>query len=162
MAGLIKLKKTDFIPFFDNSEAYRTAAWIPVWKRILYSTVFSLNPSPQTTSMDFISLETPIEEVETYKPELPQDIALYEGDPAFDFFYDLFQSLPTGSDAKLPTLLCFGGTTKVAWQIPETTVVFGALDSVGNKLSFTLKFSGDIALGTYTITDGVPVFTPAA
>ena len=59
----------------------------------------------------------------------------------------------------LPTLICFGGTDKDAWQIKKTTIVFGELNTVDRKLNFTLKFGGDIDKGTYVITSGTPSFT---
>lgn len=161
MAALTKLKKTDFIPFLDNSKTINTETWTVVWKRIDLSTIFSLNPNPQTTSMDYISYETPVEVIEKYQPELPQEIALYEGNPIYDFVFGMFHDLPVGSAATVPVLICFGGTAKKAWQIKNATLVLGDLNTVDGKLSFTLKLGGDITKGTYVITDGAPVFTAA-
>ncbi len=154
--SMTQLKKTDYIPFIDVGTA-DTASW----KRIDYSTIFSLNPNPQTKSMDYICYETPVEEIEKYQPELPQEIALYEGNDIYDFVFEKFYNLPVGSEAKVSLLLCFGGSDKKAWQISETTLVLGELNTVDGKLSFTLKMGGDIERGTYTITTGAPTFTAA-
>ncbi len=155
--SLTKLKKTDFIPFLDTSDTPET----PAWKRIDLSTIFSLNPNPQTQTLDYISYETPVEEIEKYQPELPQEIALYEGNPVYDFVFGKFYDLPVGTDTKVPLLVCFGGSEKKAWRIPQATLVLGELNTVDGKLSFTLRLSGDIERGTYTITAGSPTFTEA-
>jgi len=157
---LTALNKTNFIPFLDTSKTINTT-WVPTWKRIDLSTIFSLNPNPQTVSQDYITYETPVETVDKYQPELPQEIALYEGNDIYDFVFALFYDLPTGSAATVPVLMCFGGTGKKAWRIEQATLVLGELNTVDKKLTFTLKLGGDIDKGTYVITAGVPVFTPA-
>lgn len=154
---MTKLKKTDFIPFLDTSGTIN-GAWVPIWKRIDLSTIFSLNPNPQTTTMDYISYETPIDIIEKYQPELPQETTLMEGDPAYDFVFGLFYDLPVGSAATVPVLICFGGKDKKAWRVQSTTLVLGELNPVDGKLSFTLKLGGNIEKGVYAITEGLPTF----
>ena len=153
-----KLKKHQFIPFLDVSGT-KGDAWAPVWKRIDLSTIFELDPKPQTETMDYISWEVPVEEVERYMPELPQEVALYEGDPIYDFVFGLLYDLPVGDGVKVPLLMCFGGSAKKAWQVRQCTLVLGSLNTVSGKLSFTLHMGGDIERGTYAVQDGVPAFT---
>lgn len=153
-----KLTKNQFIPFLDVNKGSGTASW----KRIDKSTVFSLNPNPQSETVDYICYEAPVEEIDHYEPELPQEIALYEGNPMYDFMFGLFYALPVGSAAKVPALICFAGTNKKAWMVPDCVVQLGELNTVDGKLSFTLKLGGNIQKGTYTLTDGVPAFTAAS
>lgn len=159
MAGMTKLRKHQFIPFVDVSKTVGTSAWTPEWKRITYSTIFDLAANPETTSEDYIAYEVPVEEISKYAPELPQEVALYEGDPTYDFMFELFFNLPVGSETRLPVLMCFGGSGKKAWQVKETVVVLGSLNTVDGKLSFTLKLGGTIQRGTYEIAEGVPTFS---
>lgn len=155
-----RLEKHQTPVFIDASKTLNgTGTWTASWKRVELSTVFALNPNPQTETLDFIAYEAPVEEITKYQPELPLECATYEGDPAFDFLYELYKNLPVGSDAYVPTLICFGGTDKDAWQVKKTTIVFGELNTVDRKLNFTLKFGGDIDKGTYEIADGAPTFT---
>lgn len=161
-SAMTKLRKHEFIPFLDVSNTSNTEAWAPSWKRIDLSTIFSLNPNPQTETQDYISYETPVEEITQYQPELPQEIALYEGNPIYDFMFELFFDLPVGSAIQIPFLMCFGGTGKKAWQVKKTTVVLGEMNTVDGKLSFTLRMGGDIERGTYAIAEGVPAFTETA
>ena len=153
-----KLTKNLFIPFLD---VLKGGTGAPSWKRIDKSTIFALNPNPQTESMDYICYESPVEEVDHYEPELPQEIALYEGNPMYDFIIGMFYDLPVGSEAKVPALICFAGTGKKAWMIPDNVIQLGELNTVDGKVSFTLKMSGDVHKGTYTLTEGVPAFTEA-
>lgn len=155
--SLVKLAKTDFIPFIDTSGTIN-GTWVPVWKRVDLSTIFSLNPNPQTTSQDYISYETPVEVIDKYQPELPQEIAIYQGNPVYDYLFSMFYNLPTGPSVTVPVLICFGGTDKKAWRVQNATLVLGELNTVDGKLSFTLKLGGNIEKGVYVITDGVPTF----
>lgn len=157
--AMTKLRKHEFILFIDTS---KTGGKSPSWKRVDLSTIFDLNPNPQTQTMDYISYETPVEEIEKYQPELQQEIALYEGNSVYDFVFGMFYDLPVGAEAKVPALICFGGTGKKAWQVMDCTLVLGSLNTVDGKLTFTLKLGGNIQKGTYTITDGAPAFTVAA
>lgn len=158
-SAMTKLRKHEFIPFIDVSG---TGGKTPEWKRIDLSTIFDLNPNPQTETRDYISYETPVEEINQYQPELPQEIALYEGNPVYDYMFNMFYNLPVGSETKVPFLLCFGGSDKKAWKVDQTTVVLGSLNTVDGKLSFTLKLGGNIEKGTYSITGGAPTFTAAS
>lgn len=162
MGAETKLTKNQFIPFIDVSGTVNSgSSWTPSWKRIDYSTIFSLNPNPQTNSRDYISMEAPVEEIESYKPELPQEIALYEGNPVYDFMFEKFYGLALGAEMRVPVLICFGGSEKKAWQVKEATVTLGELNTVDGKLSFTLNLGGTIDKGTYSITEGAPTFSAA-
>lgn len=156
--SLTQLKKTDFIPFIDTSGTINTSSWVPTWVRVSRSTICSLNPNPQTVTEDFISYDTPATIITGYQPELPLDLSTYEGDPAFDFIYEMFFDLPVGSEATVPLLFCFGGTDKRAWRNQSATLQLGELSTVDKKISFSSKLGGTIEKGTYSIADGVPTF----
>ena len=153
------LKKHQCIPFIATAGTGSGAEKTYTWKRVDKSTIFSLNPNPQTETMDWISTELPEEVIDHYEPELPQEIATYEGNPVYDFMFEKFYTLPVASDANVPRLICFPGSDKKAWLIDACTVQLGEFNTVDKKISFTLKFGGDIARGTYAIANGVPTFT---
>lgn len=160
MAALTRLEKHQTPVFIDSSKtANGSGDWTPAWKRVELSTTFALSMNPQTETLDFISYESPVEEIVKNQPELPLECASYEGDPAFDFLYALFKSRPVGAEAYVPALVCFAGTDKSAWQIQKTTIVFSDFNTVDRKLNFTLKFGGTIEDGTYEVTSGTPKFT---
>lgn len=115
MAAMTKLTKDKFIPFIDTSDTVGTN-WQPTWKQIDLSTIFSINPNPQENTYDYICYESAITEVDSYQPQLPQEIALYEGNPVYDFLFQKFYDMESGA-LTVPVLLCFGGTAKKAWQL---------------------------------------------
>lgn len=158
MPGMTKLTRDQFIPFLDTAKDATFAAC--TWKRIDYSTIFALTVGEQEEDMDYICFENAVTEINSNKPELPQEIALYEGNPMYDFMFQQIYDLPVGAETKVPFLLCFGGTDKKAWR-GMATISGKVLDTVAGKITFTMKMGGDIEKGTYTITSGEPEFTPA-
>lgn len=155
------LKKHMCIPFLDTTKGGAS----PSWARIDKSTIFALNPNPQTETYDYICYETPVTEVDHYEPELPQEIVMNAGNPMYEFIYSQFYDLPVGEEAKVPCLICFppdGDGAQKAWKVDECTLQLGEMNTVDRRISFTLNLGGDIARGTYTITDGVPTFTAAS
>ena len=158
MAGMTKLTRDKFVPFLDISkdDTYETSSW----KRIDYSTIFELTVGEQEEDMDYICYENAVTEVNSNQPELPQEIACYEGNPVYDFMIQELYNLPTGADCKVPFLLCFGGTQKKAWR-GLCTITGKVLNPVEGKITFTMNIGGDIDKGTYTIEDGSPSFVKA-
>ena len=159
-----KITKNKVIPFMDTSGTINDD-WTPTWKRIDKSTIFDLAFNPQSESVDYISMETPVEEVSGYQPELPQEIALYRGNPIYDFVEGLCYNLPVGNGVRVPFLLCWppaasGGTIK-AWQVKDCTLLLNNYNAVEGKIAFSLKLGGDIDKGTATITTGTPSFSAA-
>lgn len=153
---LTKLTKNTFIPFLDTSKD--TTMESCEWKAIDLSTIFSLSMNENTEENDYICYKDPVTEVINNKPQLPQEIALYEGNPIYDFMFKEFYNMPTGNECKIPFLMCFGGADKKAWRC-LATITSKELSTVDGKLSFTIEMGGDIEKGTYTISAGVPTFT---
>lgn len=153
--SMTKLKRDKFIPFLDVTKDLTFAS--NTWKRIDYSTIFALTIGEQEEDMDYICYENAVTEVKSNKPELPQEIALYEGNPMYDFMMGEFYEMPTGTACKVPFLICFGGTDKKAWR-GICTITSKVLDTVAGKITFSMKMGGDITKGTYTIVEGVPTF----
>ena len=156
--AMTKLTRNQFIPFLDTAKDSTYAA--NTWKRIDYSTIFELTMNEQEEDMDYICFENAVTEINSNKPELPQEIACYEGNPIYDFMAKEFFEMPTGSDTKVPFLMCFGGTGKKAWRC-IATITSKVLNTVDGKITFSIKLGGDIDKGTYTIEDGTPTLTKA-
>lgn len=155
--ALAKLLKSQFLLFLDTAKDTTFAK--SVWARIDKSTIFDLALNPQTTSNDYIDNNLPEEEVDRYQPEMGQEIALYQGNPMFDFIYGMVYDLPVGAEVKVPYLLCFGGSEKKAWR-GVSTIVLGNLNTVDGKITFTIKFN-TVDKGTYEVKEGAPEFTLA-
>ena len=161
----IKITKNTVIPFIDTSNTINTESWAPVWNRIDKSTIFDLAFNPQSESVDYISYESAIEEVSSYQPELPQEIALYRGNAIYDFVEGLCINLPVGDAVKVPFLLCWppqDDNSIKAWQVKECRLLLSNYNSVDGKITFTLNLGGNIDKGTATVESGKPTFVPAA
>ena len=155
MGAMTKLTRDKFIPFLDvlKDTTFATSSW----KRIDYSTIFELTMGEQEEDMDYICYPNAVTEINSNKPELPQEIACYQGNPIYDFLFDEFFNMPTGADVKVPFLMCFGGDDKKAWRC-IATITSKVLNTVDGKITFSIKMGGDIEKGTYTISDGTPTF----
>lgn len=159
-----KITRNQCYLFLDTSETVNTETWKPTWARIDKSTIFDLTMNANENEMDWIAYETAVTEIDEYKPEISQEIAMYRGNAIYDFMEGYFYNLPIGESARVPLLVCFPpdstGSIK-AWQIKENRCVPSNFNPVDGKLSFNLKFGGDIQKGTATITSGTPTFTEA-
>ena len=156
--ALEKLTKNQFIPFLDVLKDLTYA--VPSWKAIDLSTIFELSVNEQEEDMDYICYENAVTEIMSNKPELPQEIAVYEGNPIYDFLFQELYALNIGEDCKVPFLICFGGTGALAWR-GTCTLTSKVLNTVDGKITFSIKMNGEIDKGTFVITEGVPVFTLA-
>lgn len=161
--AVTKITKDKVAPFLDTSGTINeSGSWAPTWKRIDKSTIFDLSFNPQSETQDYIAYETAIEEISGYQPELPQEIALYRGNPIYDYIENLCFDLEVGDALRIPLLLLWppqdNGTIR-AWQVEENRLLLDNYNSVEGKVSFTLKIGGNIERGTATVSDGVPVFT---
>ena len=155
MSAMTKLTRDQFIPFLDTAKDSDYSS--SVWKRIDYSTIFELSVGEQEEDRDYICFASAVTDVDSNKPELPQEIAIYEGNPMYDFIIGEFYNLPVGQDCKTGCLICFGGTGKKAWR-SQVTITEKTLNTIDGVVTFTLKFGGEIEKGTYTISQGVPTF----
>lgn len=160
MADLVRLKKHNTMIHL-NTSADETAEW----SRIGKSTVFDLEANAQTETNNFIEDEMATTEVMSYEPGMSQELQTNQGDPAFDYVYNMFYELPTGEDVKKDVLITFAGnvgSTEApkfnAWKT-VSTLTLNDLNTVEEKINFNLTIN-KIERGTVTITEGKPVFTP--
>lgn len=166
-----KITKDKVALYLDTSKTLTSSSWVPTWNRVAKSTIFDLSFNPQSTTEDYIAYETAIEEISGYQPELPQEIALYRGDPIYDYIEELVYDLQVGDALRVPVLLLFppelGSDGKLtgdikAWQIKDNRLLLSNFNTVEGKITFTLKLGGTYDRGTVEVVDGAPVFTPAA
>lgn len=146
---LTRLGRSKFIPFIKIDG---------VWKRVDKSTIGDLALGEVTEDFDFIDSDDTQTEVTGNNPSLPLEIANIDGNPVFNFIQNMIIDAPTGEDAKVEYLYCFGGTEQRAWS-GKASVTEKVLSPTDKHISFTLNILSHDK-GTYTITDGVPTFTP--
>ena len=157
MDKLTRLKKAKTIPFINTADT-----GVKSWARIGKSTIFDLTLNANIVTSDFIEDDMPTDDVTYYKPTLPQELQTNKGDPAFDFIYNMFKTLPTGEDIKKEVLIVFAGAgdTYDAW-LANCSVILKDFNTVDEKILFDLNFN-KITSGTVTLADGVPTFTESS
>lgn len=162
MEKLTRNKTALFIDIADHTAGEAVEA---DYARIGKSTIFDLSLNPEIASAHYIEDEFPSDELGSYKPSLPQELALFKGDKAFDYMYKSLIDLPTGEKAKLPVLLVFPvdiGTESAqkydAW-LNDALVSLSNFNTIDAKLTFNISFGGNITRGTVTNTAGKPIFT---
>lgn len=153
--SVTKLTKNQFIPFLDinKDKTFEHSKWT----RIDYSTIFELTINETEEDVHYICFENPITVVTSNKPELPQEIALYEGNPMYDFMFEELYNLPIGEDCKVPFILTFGGSEKRAWR-GICTISGKTLNTIDGRISFSMKIGGEITKGFYKINNGTVEF----
>jgi hypothetical protein len=174
------IKKTKTVPFINTgtSEA-------PVWTQIKKSTSFTLAMNPQTKTFDFISSETPQNEIDSYQPSLAQSLTMFKGEPDYEAIFEMLFNRATGAEAHRDALIVFykeaasytpaesetAQTVYKAWKI-DALVTINQLDSVSENIDFDLALN-EIEKGAVTVSaQGAPsfvagtfsddTFTPAA
>ncbi len=96
------IKKTKIVPFINTGTTET-----PLWTQIKKSTSFNLSMNPQTKTFDFISSETPQNEVDSYQPSLAQSIIMYKGEPDYEAIFDMLFRRATGAEAHRDALIVF-------------------------------------------------------
>ena len=162
-----KITKDKVALYLDISRSIVTESWVPDWKRIMRSTIFDMAMNPQSSTEDYIAYETAIEEIFAYQPEIPQEVAMYRGDPIYDYVEDLIYDLKAGDALRVPALLLFPpkmdeegnllGEIR-AWQVKENRLLLNNFNPVEGKATFTLKMGGTYDRGTVEVVNGKPVF----
>lgn len=135
----------------------------PDWVRIKKSTAFDLTLNGETESYDYIADEYPTQELMRYAPSISQSLTMYKGEPDYEFVFNRFYELKTGSDAKSEVLIVYFQETAAtntfkAWKA-ECVLVGNNLNSVDSTITFDIAFNANVQKGTVVVTDGVPVFS---
>lgn len=157
-AGLIKKNR---IALFLKDEATTT------YNRICKSQELSIAMNPETEDYNFICKEMPETVLKYYKPSISQNLVMFKDEPVFEELFDMWYNLATDDDAKRDVMIVYmfdGDNVNgyKAWSIADSTIVFDEMACTDNTLNFNINFGGVIELGTATITDGHPTFTPGA
>lgn len=161
------VKKTKIVPFINTGTKSS-----PKWTQIKKSTTFTLAMNPQTKTFDFISSETPQNEIDSYQPSLAQSLTMFKGEPDYEAIFDMLYNRVTGEEAHRDALIVFykekaeytssGESDPVtvykAWKI-DALVTINQLDSVNENIDFDLALN-EIENGAVEMSAlGEPVFT---
>jgi hypothetical protein len=155
-------KAANLVGLFYNSATSES----PKWARICKSTVLTISANAETEDFDYICDVNKTTEVKAYAPAIDQDLAVIPGNADYEFFYDLWYSLPTSASAHKEILVVYLGhgdnsAGYESWK-SDATIQFTDYNAVDGKLNFNISFAGTITKGLSILTDGVPSFSPSA
>lgn len=163
MGGMVK--KWKIAPFLNKGTEENEDYF-----RIKKSTAFDLVMNPETQEYDYIADELPTTELLKYKPSLNQALTMYKGETDYEYIFNKFFNLETGSDAETGMLLVFFQESKKvtdedeteheyfkAWKT-RTVIAINDLNSVDSTITFDVFVNGTPDKGYIEIVDKKPVF----
>lgn len=160
------IKKTKVVPFINTGTAST-----PVWTQIKKSTSFTLAMNPQIKTYDFISSETPQDEIDSYKPSLAQELTMFKGEPDYETIFEMLYTRATGEKAHRDVLIAFyketatytpeeaaeAETVYKAWKV-KALVSINQMDTINENISFDISLN-EIDEGAVEVgTSGEPSF----
>lgn len=143
------VKKTKIVPFINTGTSST-----PSWTQIKKSTTFTLSMNPQTKTFDFISSETPQNEVDSYQPSLAQSLTMFKGEPDYEAIFDMLFNRVTGADAHRDALIVFykeEGTTPSSTVVSYEKTEDEAIDS--EKTYYVLEGGEYVEVAEPNLTD---------
>ena len=134
---------------------------VPVWKQIKKSTDNTITMNAETQTFDYIVDESPTTEINRYAPSLSQPLAMYKGEPDYEFVFDKFFDQAVGADAHSEILIVFYGADAAsaykAWKA-SCILQIDNMNPVESTITATITFNGTTEKGTAEVIDGGPVF----
>lgn len=130
-----------------------------VWTRVKKSTENTYTANEQTEDYDYIDSDDTVTEVIGNQLAIAFNQANIDGDTNYDKLEEIMANLPTGEATKRPVLFCFGGSAKRAVRA-IATITDKELSTTDGMITGSLAIS-EKTTGTYTISQGAPVFTPS-
>ena len=159
MAGYAK--RSDIVTFIDI-----TPASSPTWAIVGdYATDGSISYDATTSEDHFITKDSPTVNIDSYGVSMDQEQYCYVGDEVFDFIDNLRITRATGDDTKTHYLNVYKYNVNNNAYKAETgdcTITITSIGGAGSekpKIGYTINM-GDNTIGTATISEGVPTFTP--
>ena len=162
MAGEVKILRHNVVSYLDTGSSN--------WALIgLGVTTGTIDMNANTTTEQYIHESSAYNSIDSYAPSMAITQTAYKGDDVYDYVFDLYLNRKTGSDCETDMLNIYlkettGGSTYTAEKQNVAIEVTNYGGDAGSPVSieYTIHFNGDNTLGTATITDGVPSFTPNA
>lgn len=159
MAGYAK--RSDIVTFIDI-----TPASSPTWAIVGdYSTDGTLTYDATTSEDHFITKDSPTINIDTYGVSMDQEQYCYVGDEVFDYIDNLRITRATGDDTRTHYLNVYKynvSNNAYKAEMGDCTITINSIGGAGNekpRIGYTINME-DNTIGTATISEGVPTFTP--
>lgn len=151
--------------YFINTGTVAAKVWAPLGKGVVS---LPLAYNPQVTTETYIHEDNATTSVDSYQVSAGVDISLWDATtaPAHAYLEGLRKTRAVGEDAETEILeVDLSTTSPYDAQLSSAVVAIDTFTVEGGKpqqLSVTVYYNGNPTDGTVVITDGAPVFTPAA
>ena len=152
--AITRLGRSKFLIFFDWTRDFTFTD--NVWTRLKKSTANTYTANENTEDFDYIDSDDTVTEIVGNSLAIEFDQALLDGDTNYENLEKMMAELPTGEEAKVPILYCFGGSSMRAVRA-IATITDKALTPTDGTIGASASIS-DKTTGTYTISDGTPTF----
>lgn len=159
--GKSKTKKNQVAIYVSNNTDLKS---VIDWLRIAKSTANTINMNGETESFDYIDAEKATTELKSYAPSMDHDIAMYKGNPDYEWAFDKFYYGDVGDDAKGSVLVIFQDHESAAGVykafVCGATFTVTSMDAVSGVVNVSITFNGDPIFGVVS-GSGTPTFTEA-
>ena len=142
------------------------------WSRVGKSTEWTDSMNANTTTYEYIEDAGPTEVIESYQPSTSMPLTAYEGDPVYEYVFDLYQRQDVGSGAVTRVMRVFqnkaGTSGGFRAQVSDCTVIIDNFNFADGVITFNITQSGTPRLGSATVAESMdshenrvwtPVFT---
>lgn len=132
--------------------------------RVAKSTANTITMNGETETFDYIDAEKPSTELKQYSPSMDHDIAMYKGNPDYEWAFEKFYYGDVGDKAKGTVLVVFMDHPESAGVykafVSEATFTVTSMDAVTGVINMSIAFNGDPVFGVVS-GSGTPSFSPA-
>jgi len=143
------------------------------WARVGKSTEWTDTMNVQTTIFDYIEDSSPTEIIEHYQPVTSMPLRAYEGDPIYEYVFELYRNQEVGGAAHSRMLRVFQSRTdngeRFKAQRCDCTVTIDNFNFATGVVTFNIKQNGSPRMGGAAILEDLdtqgnlilrPEFTP--
>ena len=155
-----KITREQIQSFLDTTPEGQSRTWNIIGVGI---TEFAQAYNAQTTTEKWIIHKNAVTSTDSYQISGSVSQKCYKGDPVFEFVNNIRRNASVGA-ACVTHVLDVDTYEDNNGAYPATMYECNiAIDSYGGEeavIEYTISYNGDPKLGTVTITDGTPTFTP--
>ena len=154
-ADIEKIKRSQYLKFLDVAPS-STASWKVIGIGVSEA---SVEYNPQVDTEQWIIEDSARNEHTSNQKQLSVTQRCYKGDPEFEFIEAGRDKLNyTSHVLEIDT---WNGT-QGSYPAKKSDCLITVTSYSGEEIEYTVYFNGDPVVGTATLADGVPTFTPTA
>ena len=155
MARHERLKKHLNFLFLNTSPeaAFGSESWSRVGKSVEWTDTMNA----KTATYEYIEDAGPTEVIENYQPSTSMPLTAYQGDPVFEYVFELYRRQDIGAAASTRVLRVFQSKTgdgRYRAQVSDCTVTVDNFNFTTGVITFNIKQGGTPRFGTATVSEG--------